>query len=58
MNTAKSQVEWLPGRLRDDCTLEDIQYHLYVVEKIRRGLELADAQGTVTQEELERLLDR
>jgi hypothetical protein len=58
MNTAKNEVESLLRRLPDDCTLEDVQYHLYVVEKIRRGIELADAQGTLTQEEVERRLEK
>jgi hypothetical protein len=58
MNTAKSEVESLLRRLTDDCTLEDIQYHLYVVEKVRRGLEPADTQGTLTQEEVERRLSK
>jgi hypothetical protein len=39
--------------LPDDCSLEDIQYHLYVIEKVRNGLEIADTQGTLSQEELE-----
>ena len=38
--------------------LEDVQYHLYVVEKIRRGIELADTRGTLTQEEIERRLNK
>ncbi|MBI4965489.1 MAG: hypothetical protein HY913_19585 [Desulfomonile tiedjei] len=58
MGTAKSEVESLLRRLPDDCTLEDIQYHLYVVEKVRRGVELADTQGTLTQEEVERRLNK
>jgi hypothetical protein len=40
-------------KLPDDCSLEDIQYHLYVLEKVRRGLEVADTQGTLTQEQAE-----
>ena len=52
MNTAKTEVESLLRKLPDDCTLEDIQYHLYVLEKIRHGLEVADTQGTLTQEEV------
>jgi len=27
--------------LPDDCTYEDIQYHLYVVEKIKNGIHRA-----------------
>ncbi|MFH1116436.1 MAG: hypothetical protein V1792_21185 [Pseudomonadota bacterium] len=58
METAKGEVEALLQRLPDDCTLEDIQYHLYVVEKIRRSIELAESQGTLTQEEVERRLSK
>lgn len=35
--TAKKEVEKLLNQLPDDSTLGDIQYHLYVLEKIRRG---------------------
>lgn len=38
--------------------MEDIQYHLYVLEKVRRGLERADTEGTLTQEEAEARLAR
>ena len=34
MDTAKEEVKSLLNKLPDDCKLEDIQYHLYVVEKI------------------------
>lgn len=56
MSTAKTAVESLLKTLPDDCTLEDIQYHLYVLEKIQRGLEVADTQGTLTQKEVEQRL--
>jgi hypothetical protein len=38
MSTAKQDVEQLLNKLPDDCSVEDIQYHLYVLDKIRRGL--------------------
>lgn len=53
MSTPKAEVEALLERLPDDCSLEDIQYHLYVIDKVRHGLDAADTQGTVTQEEAE-----
>ena len=53
MSTAKAEVESLLRKLPDDCSLEDIQYHLYVIEKVRRGLERADSEGTLSQEEAE-----
>ena len=53
MSTAKEEVQSLLSKLPDDCSLEDIQYHLYVIEKVRNGLEAAELQGTVSQEEVE-----
>lgn len=53
MSTAKAEVESLLHKLPDDCSLEDIQYHLYVIEKVRRGLERGDSEGTLRQEEAE-----
>ncbi len=38
MQTTKQEVSNLLNRLPDDCTLEDVQYHLYVLQKIERGL--------------------
>ena len=58
MSTAKEEVGALLNKLPDDCSLEDIQYHLYVIEKVRHGLEAADTQGTVTQEEAEERLGK
>jgi hypothetical protein len=58
MATAKQEVEAMLGKLPDDCSLEDIQYHLYVLEKIQRGLERASAEGTITQVEAEERLGK
>lgn len=58
MSTAKEEVESLLNKLPDNCSLEDIQYHLYVLEKTRHGLEAADSQGTITQEEAEGRLSK
>jgi hypothetical protein len=33
--TGKQQVESLLHKLPDSCSLEDIQYHLYVLERVR-----------------------
>ncbi len=58
MGTAKQEVEALLNKLPDDCSLEDIQYHLYVIEKVRNGLEVADSQGTISQDEVEERLGK
>jgi len=44
--------------LPDDCSLEDVQYHPYVIEKVRNGLKIADIQGTLSQEEVEQRLGK
>ena len=53
MSTAKEEVQSLLSKLPDDCSLEDIQYRLYVIEKVRNGLDAAESQGTVSQEDVE-----
>jgi hypothetical protein len=58
MSTAKHGVENLLKSLPDDCTLEDVQYHLYVLEKIRRGEERAQAEGVLTHAEVESRMSR
>ncbi|MDZ8096559.1 MAG: hypothetical protein RM049_24075 [Nostoc sp. DedQUE04] len=58
MNTTKEKVQSLLNQLPDDCSIEDIQYHLYVIEKVSRGLEAADIEGVITQEEAEKRLSK
>jgi hypothetical protein len=58
MNTAKEEVRTLLDTLSDECVLEDIQYHLYVVEKIQRGIARADIEESLSQEEVERKFSR
>ena len=49
--TAKQQVSDILEQLPDSCTLEDIQYRLYVIQTIQRRLELAkDGSNLVSQE--------
>jgi len=58
MSAAKHDVESLLRKLPDDCSLEDVQYHLYVLEKVRRGLDEARERGTISQEEAETRLKK
>ncbi|EGV32606.1 MULTISPECIES: hypothetical protein [Chromatiaceae] len=56
MLSAKQEVTELLRRLPDDCTLEDIQYHLYVMEKLRKGREdIALGRGYLNSEAKQRL---
>jgi hypothetical protein len=56
--TAKQEVRSLLEKLPDNCSIEDIQYHLYVLEKVRSGLEDARENGTISQEEVESRLSQ
>ena len=58
MSTAKEDVRVLLDKLPDDCSLEDVQYHLYVVEKIHRGIERAETEGVLSQDDAERKLNK
>ena len=46
MSNVKKAVLDIVKNLPADCTLEDVQYQLYVRQKVERGLEAA-AQGRV-----------
>ena len=52
MNTTKDEVRRLLQKLPEDCTIEDVQYHLYVLEKVRRGEERAESEGSLSSEEV------
>ncbi|WHZ18730.1 MAG: Prevent host death protein, Phd antitoxin [Rhodanobacteraceae bacterium] len=53
---AKQEVEQLLAQLPDDATLEDIQYHLYVLEKVRRGrADVASGRSYTREQARERL---
>jgi predicted transcriptional regulator len=56
MHTAKQEVSNLLNRLPEDCSLEDIQYHLYILQKIERGLKDAEEGRVYTQEEVEKMM--
>lgn len=58
MGTAKNEVQSLLAKLSDDCTLEDIQYHLYVVEKVHRGIDRAEKESEISQQDAEKRLDK
>lgn len=53
MQTAKQEISNLINSLPDDTTLEDVQYHLYVLQKIKNGLADAEAGRVYTQKEME-----
>jgi hypothetical protein len=50
---AKEDVRELLDQLPDDTTLEDIQYHLYLRQKIDHGLQDVVAGRTLTVTEFD-----
>lgn len=56
--TAKQEAKSLLEKLPDNCSIEDIQYHLYVLEKVRSGLEDARENGAISQEDAESRLSK
>jgi len=49
----KHEVRRLLDALPDDASYEDIQYHIYVQQKIDRGLEAAERGDFISDEEIE-----
>jgi len=58
LKTAKDEVRDLLDNLPDDASLEDTQYHLYVRQKIQKGLQAAEQGRTMTHEEAVRRMSR
>jgi len=50
----KEDVKKVIDNMPNDCTLEDIQYSLYVRSKIDKGLKDVENGDLISQEEVER----
>jgi predicted transcriptional regulator len=58
MSTAKEEVRKMLEQIPDDSSFEDIQYHIYVREKIERGLKDIEEGRILDQEEIERRMSK
>jgi len=58
MRTAKEEVRKMLDQMPDDATFEDIQYHIYVREKIERGLKDIQEGNLLSQEEVEQRMSK
>lgn len=56
--TAKQQVQDVLKSLPDDCSMEQIQYHLFVADKIRQRLRTADDQSAIPHDEVKKRLEK
>ena len=58
MQRAKQTVKELLERLPDDCSLEDVLYHLYVIQKVEAGLADSEAGKVIPHEQVAEELRR
>jgi len=58
MKTAKKEVRKILDQIPDDASLEDIQYHIYVCQKIERGLQDMDDGRVLSQKQVEKRMSR
>ncbi|KZE73984.1 hypothetical protein [Paenibacillus elgii] len=54
----KDEVKQIIDNLPDDCSLEDIQYTLYVRKKIQQGLDDIDKGDVISHEEIEKRMSK
>lgn len=52
------EVKQIIDNLPDDCSLEDIQYTLYVMKKIQQGLKDIDKGDIISHEEMEKRMSK
>jgi predicted transcriptional regulator len=58
MSAIKEELNSLLERLPADASIEDIQYHLYVIDKVQKGLESVERKRRLTQEQVEARLSK
>lgn len=58
MSTVKEDVKQILEGLPDDTTYEDVQYHLFVRQRIQRGLNELKTGRTLTQQEVEQRMQK
>ncbi len=58
MSSVKKAVLDLVKKLPDDCTLEDVQYQLYVRQKIQHSMEAAAMGRVHTHEQVKKRLSK
>ena len=58
MQMAKKEVQKILENIPDNATFEDIQYHIYVREKIERGLKDLKEGHILSQEDVEKRMSQ
>ena len=52
MQVAKNELLDLVNQMPDECDLEDVQYRLYVLEKIKRGDQAVEEGRVISHEDV------
>ena len=58
MKSPKRAVQEILKKLPENSSFEDIQYHIYVREKIEKGLQDIKAGKLMSQEEVEKRMSK
>ncbi len=58
MQIAIEDVQNMLDRLPKDSTVEDVQYHLYVLEQVQKGRDSVKNDGAIPQAEIEKRLQK
>ncbi|MBF0465154.1 MAG: hypothetical protein HQK88_02300 [Nitrospirae bacterium] len=58
MLTPKQEIVSLINQLPEDCSFEDIQYHLYVLQKIEKGMSDVSEGCIYSQDEAEKIMSK
>ncbi|MEK7812816.1 MAG: hypothetical protein AAB296_03565 [Candidatus Desantisbacteria bacterium] len=58
MSMVKEDVRRILDQTSDDVSFEDIQYHIYVRQKIERGLKDIKEGRVLSQEEVEQRMSK
>jgi len=58
MSNPKAEVRSMLKSLPEDSSFEDIQYHLYVLEKVNRGLGREKKEGAIPHKEAKKRLKK
>ena len=53
MTNTKNTVRDLLDRLPEDCSLEDVLYHLYVIQQVERGVSDIEGGRTIPHDQVE-----
>ena len=57
MNKVKEKIKVLLDSIPDDITLEDIQYHIFLLQRLEKGEQQIKEEKTYTSDEMKGLLE-